>query len=88
MKASTLVLLVAAFAEIKPSGANSVRGLHRGKGGPFGGGFIDDKCDALQCPDDTSELDCTFEEPIRKENWSELSEEDRAAKKEEMKGEQ
>jgi len=91
MKASTLVLLVATFAEIKQSGANSVRGLHRapyGKAAAFLGGDIDDKCEALQCPDDPSELDCTIEKPIRDVNWSELSDEDRVAHREEVKGEQ
>ena len=91
MKASTLVLLVATFAEIKQSGANSVRGLHRAPNGmaaAFLGGDIDDKCEALQCPDDPSELDCTIEKPIRDVNWSELSDEDRVAHREEVKGEQ
>ena len=92
MTTSTLVLIAAAFAEIKPSGANSVRGLHRAPHGEaaalLGGGDIDDKCEALQCPDDPSELDCTIEEPIRDVNWSDLSNEDRVAHMEEIKGEQ
>ena len=96
MKASILVLLVAAFAETKPSEANSVRGLHRGpygKGGGKGkrkfmmkmlfGGIIDDKCDTLTCPADASSLDCSFERPERPDvDWFGLSRDEKVALKE------